>query len=96
MTKEQMRELVKDAVMNIAMMILQDGAENPMDMVENYVEQKMDKLNVNKDSLKLFLLMQSMRLADNEEFKSRVKIERQEFIDIDSGEVVTITRTTIE
>ena len=92
-----MKELVKDAVMNIAVMILQDGSENPKDLVENYVNQVMGDLRgVNKDSLKLFLLMQSMRLADNNEFKSRVKIERQEFIDIDSGEVVTITRTTIE
>lgn len=96
MTKEELKEVTKNAVLNIAVMILQDGAENPMDLVENYVEQMMGDLRgINKRNLKLFILMQSMRLADNKEFKARVKVKREEFVDTESGEIVSITTTTI-
>lgn len=88
MTKDE----IKKAIVRIALQKLENPSAKTSELTKNYLEQ----MNPNWSLGELFVIdTQASRLANDKKFQSMVEIERQEYIDQDTGEVVTITKINI-
>ena len=89
MTKKE----IQTAIVRIAVMRLENPSAKTATLVSDYVRQMHPMTWGLADLMPITIGVE--RLLKNPQFKAMVKIETQEYIDQESGEVVSVTRVTM-
>lgn len=96
MTKQELKKTLWNAIVNIATTHLADPDEDLGTITKNYLEHlNMPMSESQMIATRMFVQTHASNLANDERFKSRVNVEREEYVDIDTGETMSITRVTI-
>ena len=80
---------IQKAVVSVALSKLENPSAKTSVLTKLYLDQNHPNWSLGE----LFVIdMHAQKLASDKKFQSMIKIERQEYVNVDSGEIVTITQ----